>query len=751
MDKFLTNKMLSDDIRKELADGIEIGEDIKFCIMSDLDNNAKYNSSILAVTQHRAYVYDSVSRKIARIILFIDIDKIVVKRFYGNAVLRCTMKDGQNLNIFRFSYSALSLCEAAATFIEQLNAGSDFAEELDIVSAAYEKQMSVCPKCGRALPRPGASCIYCQSKSMLVNKLLKYIAPQKKILIISLILALISTTVALLPPYMTKMLIDDIIPSSDKRKLIMIVIILLIAYIFQYSVSTIRGYMLRIAGDKIVADLRNDIYEKAQYLPMSFYDKTSTGAVINRIAGDTNTLQAFMIRITQEVITQFFLLFGIVILMFFMNWQLTILSLLPVPVVVIGARYFSFKIFPFYRRIWRRWSAVSSILTDTIPGIRVIKSFTNEKNAVKTFTDHNSEWLRTDIKAAKILNIFPNSISFLVTCGSLLIWLFGGMQVINTPQFLSLGLLVSFLTYTGMFYGPVGFFANLSDSYQGALAATERIFDIVNAEPENNFGEGNIPENGLTGRIEFKNVNFSFDRSKKILKNISFIIEPGEIVGIVGTTGSGKSTLVNLLLRFYDNYDGDILIDGINIREIDMQYFRSQIGYVQQEPMMFHDTIFNNIAYGSPEAVVEQVINAADVANAHEFIARQPDGYDTVLGERGVGLSGGERQRLSIARAVLKNPSLLVFDEATASVDSETESLIQEAIERLIKERTTIMIAHRLSTLSKANRILVVDNGEIIENGSPVELMALKGKYYKLVQIQKMTDKARKQKDQERL
>lgn len=233
------------------------------------------------------------------------------------------------------------------------------------------------------------------------------------------------------------------------------------------------------------------------------------------------------------------------------------------------------------------------------------------------------------------------------------------------------------------------------------------------------------------------------------MSNINLKIKQGEVIGIVGTTGSGKSTLINLLMRFYDGYEGDIILDGINIKDVDIGYYRSKIGYVQQDPMMFSDTIFNNISYGVPGASVEEVIHAADVANAHGFVARLPDAYDTILGERGVGVSGGERQRISIARAVLKNPNILIFDEATAAVDSETENLIQQAIDRIISGRTTLMIAHRLSTLRKADRIIVVDNGEIIENGTPQELMALKGKYYKLIQIQSMADQVKKSKEEE--
>ncbi len=413
-----------------------------------------------------------------------------------------------------------------------------------------------------------------------------------------------------------------------------------------------------------------------------------------------------------------------------------------------GARIFSRKIFPFYLKIWRRWAAVSSVLTDTIPCIKVVKSFAGEKRTVKKFEKYNNEWLRIDIQASKIVTIFPQTVSFFISCGTLLLWAVGGQWVIKgADSALTAGLLVSFLSYAGTFYGPVNFFANLSDAYNQALSAAERIFDILDAEPEPDFNKENCPP--IRGKIEFRNVNFSFDRTKKVLSDINLTIEPGDIVGIVGTTGSGKSTLINILMRFYDHYEGEIFVDGHNIKELSLEYYRSKIGYVQQEPMMFSDTIFNNIAYGKPDAHVEEVIHAADIANAHEFIARQPDGYDSMLGERGIGLSGGERQRISIARAVLKNPSLLIFDEATASVDSETENLIQEAIERLIKGRTTLMIAHRLSTLRKANKIIVVDQGKIIENGSHEELMALRGKYYKLVEIQSMSEKIRQSKEQE--
>lgn len=749
----LTNLPLDEASSRAIEQALEEGESLLFTIVGDYTAEGTYGQTVLAATGHRVLSYDPTYEGLIRSYAFSDIQSAVNKRMYGNARMNLTMKDGSTVQIFRFSYRVAALCDMCAAFLTHVAEGGDLKEEMEIVEATFEKVMCVCPKCGRTLIRPGAECVHCQSKRKVFGKLIHYVKPHTTLLIISLLLSGITTTIALLPPIMTKSIVDDVIPNPDKqaalKQLGIIVLTLFIAYIIHYSISALRGYMLRVCGDRMVEELRNDVYEKAQHLPMKFYDKTSTGSVINRISGDTNTLQAFMLRVTQEVVVQFFLLIGIIVIMFAMNWKLTLLSLIPVPLVVIGSRIFGKKIAPFYRRIWRRWAAVTSVLTDTIPCVRVIKAFAGEERAVDKFKKYNDEWLKVDIKSARITTAFPNIVSFVVTCGSLLIWAVGGKWVVDggNTSGLTAGLLVSFISYASLFYGPVNFFANLNDTYQGALASIERIFDILDAEPEPDLHKGNCPEQ-IKGKIEFRNVNFSFDKTKKVLSDVSFVIEPGDIVGIVGTTGSGKSTLVNLLLRFYDQYEGQILVDGIDLKELDLSYFRSKIGYVQQEPMMFSDTIYNNIAYGVPDAQVEAVIHAADVANAHDFIIKQPDGYDSMLGERGVGLSGGEKQRLSIARAVLKNPSILIFDEATAAVDSETESQIQEAIDRLISGRTTLMIAHRLSTLRKANKILVVDQGKIIENGSHDELMALKGKYYRLIEIQSLSEKLQRDREE---
>ena len=749
MKELLINTALSDEEMKKLRSREDPAFPYLFAIVGDITVKSEYCRNVLLVSETKIDTYEIDTDHFGRSVALDEVESAQNKRMYGNALLRLKLKSGETVNIFRYTFSVNALSEAAAGFIGTVSSGGNVDEAYDCMKAVYEKQLSVCPKCGRTLSSPGATCIHCASKKKVVAKLGKYLIPEIKQLVFSILLAVTSTSLSLIPPMLTKSLVDDILPNRNAEKLTYVAIGLVALHIMTHLIGAVRGTVLRKAGDRIILNLRNDVFEKAQYLPMRFYDKTSTGAVINRISGDSNTLLGFMLRITQEVVVEFFKMIGIIVVMLIMNPRLTLLSLIPVPLVVIGARIFGKKIRPFYLRIWRRWTAVASVLTDTIPGIRVVKSFTNEEGAAKRFKKENQEWYNTDASAAAILNAFPAIVNTLISIGSVMIWVFGGRMVINGSAELTPGLLVSFISYASMFYGPVNFFANLYDSYQSALASSERILDILDAEPEHDFGKGHVLP-GIKGKIEFKNVSFSFDRTKKTLKNINLTINPGDIVGIVGTTGSGKSTLINLFMRYYDHYDGEIYVDGVNIKDIDMQYYRGQIGFVQQEPLMFHDTIFNNIAYGIENCPVERVLQAADVANAHEFIVRQPDGYDAVLGERGVGLSGGERQRVSIARAVLKNPSILVFDEATASVDSETEHLIQEAIERLISGRTTIMIAHRLSTLSKANKIVVVDNGEIIECGSPEELLAAKGKYYRLVEIQSMSDKLTRAKAESR-
>ena len=446
MDKLLVNSLLSEEELAELKGRETPGHPWIFAIVGDISILSNYCRSVLLVSDIEVTTHEFNTHHAGTTIRIADIEKTHTRRMYGNAMLCLELKNGLEEKIFRYTFSVNTLCEGASTFINSLVNGEDIEEATECMKAIYEKQLSVCPKCGRTLASPGAECLNCASKKKLVAKLGKYIVPEWKKLIISVILSIASTALALVPPMLTRSLVDEILPNKDAAMLTQVVIALISLQIVSHLISGTRGYVLRLVGDRIVSNLRNDVYEKAQYLPMRFYDKTSTGAVINRISGDSSTIQSFMLRITQEVVVQFFKMIGIVVVMLVLNPKLTLLSLVPVPLVVIGSRIFGKKIRPFYLRIWRRWTAVSSILTDTIPGIRVVKSFTNEKNTTARFKEKNEEWYKTDTNAAKILNAFPAIVGTFIGLGSVVIWAFGGTMVIEGNGGLTVGLLVSFIS-----------------------------------------------------------------------------------------------------------------------------------------------------------------------------------------------------------------------------------------------------------------------------------------------------------------
>jgi len=764
------------------------GRPPELAVVSDMCLEGKYGASVMGVAGDALAVVDEGHEGGGMGLGLSRILSLESKRLYGNVIVYAFLKGGDGdapvkeppkrpkkahgegkvpmkragvrMELFRSTYSTAPICDAVANYVNSIigysdlentvgNPPKDAGESFLSAKAAFEKSRSVCPKCGRRLRNPESRCLKCASKKQVISKLWSYLRPKRHILLTALVISVVTTALSLTPTYINAILIDSVIPERDKTGLLIVVLSLAGIFLAQRVLGSLQGYMFRVVSANFSRLMKKEVFSKAQYLAMSFYDKATTGSVMNRIGGDTATIQGFVMQLAREAIIQFLTMVGIISIMFVMDWRLTFLSLIPVPVLVILSRRYGRRIMPMYRRLWRRNTAMSSTLTDSIPGIRVIKTFSGEERSIAKYGSHVDDYTKVDLEIARVAAFYPTLIGFLVSLGSLAIWFVGGNWVIGGSGMLTLGRLMAFIGYTGMFYGPVNFFLNLNESYNHTIVSMEKVLEILDADPESNFGKENRLRR-MMGKIEFRGVSFSFDRSKKVINNASFVIEPGDVVGIVGTTGAGKSTLINLLMRFYDDYEGEILIDGVNVKDVDMDYYRAQIGYVQQEPMMFRDSVFNNIAYADPMANVEQVLAAAEIANAHQFISKFPDGYDTFLGERGVGLSGGEKQRVSIARAVLRNPSVLVFDEATSAVDSETEKLIQEAIEQMITGRTTIMIAHRLSTLRKANKIIVVDRGNIIEFGTPEELMALEGKYHKLIKIQTMSEQVATMKREER-
>ncbi len=719
---------IADRCRAVLRDG----EQLEKTASIDLTRDGSYTDGAVCLTDQRLIIF-SPDHADGHLDLERDaVKKISVVGLYGNYLLQITRSD-QPETIGRFTNrwreDVERVCRSMGSCYQAVGADSGNG------GTTPGREQNRCPSCGRTLPRKNATCPYCIDKRKVINRLLAYIQPHKKLALLGLLFSLIATTASLAPPYFTRVLVDDVVLARNLRLLWTMVSLLLITHLVHGVFNGLRAFHVRVLAQKVVYDIRTQVFAKMQRLSVNYFDKRSTGAIMSRISNDTQQLQSFIIEVTRDVIVQILTLLIIGVVMFSMHWQLALITLIPIPLVTLGARIFARKIHPVYHRVWRRRAHMNAILGDSIPGIRVIKAFTGEERQEKRFASTSAEFLQEQIRAAHMASIFSPTIGFFMMLSGIIIWGLGGYWVITQPDRLSLGVLVAFISYAWRFFAPVQFLARLSDMVQQATTSAERVFEILDDQPEPNLGEKKVLEQ-IKGEVNFRHVSFSYDQDNKVLDNINLVIKPGETIGIVGTTGSGKTTIANLFLRFYEPDEGQILLDGTDIRDLDIHYLREHTGFVLQEPLLFRDTIGNNIAYSKPEATTDEILQAAVAANAHAFIQQFPDAYDTFVGERGVGLSGGEKQRISIARAIIKDPAILILDEATASVDTETEQLIQEAINRLIEKRTTLIIAHRLSTLKKADRIIVMDKGRIAEAGTHDELMDQKGIFYRLIKMQ---------------
>ncbi|MEN8906397.1 MAG: ABC transporter ATP-binding protein, partial [Clostridiales bacterium] len=499
--------------------------------------------------------------------------------------------------------------------------------------------------------------------------------------------------------------------------------------------NIIYGRINAYVTSNIIYDIKTLLFKSMQKLSINFYLNKQTGNLMTRVSGDTDNIQEFFHDGIPELFTNVVIIIIVVITMFIQNTLLTIISLSTTPILLIV----SLKIFPIikkkYTSMYISRSLLNSLVNDVLMGFRVVKAFGKEKEEIGRFSKSSSYVKKLEYNLAKFTNLIFQSMNILMISSSIIIWGFGGWQVINGQM--EFGMLITFTGYVALINRPLIYMVQTTNWWSNAMNSAGRIFEILDSLPDVIEKKNPIVKRKFDGLIEFKNINFSYEANKNILHNINMIIEPGEVIGIVGRSGAGKSTIANLLMRMYDTTKGEIRIDGVNIKNYAFKCLNKNIGMVMQDVYLFTGSIYENIAYAKPSSSMEEIINAAKAAFAHDFILKLPYGYDTVIGKNAQSLSGGEKQRLSIARTILHNPKILILDEATSSVDTKTEKQIQKAIDILVSGRTVISIAHRLSTLNNADRIFVIEKGRIIEFGTHRELMGIKGEFYEMYIKQK--------------
>ena len=599
----------------------------------------------------------------------------------------------------------------------------------------------VCPKCGMPL-EGGNECVFCRSKGSVMLRLLKMIRPYRKYFFAAVVFTVISQAVWVFVPYLDRVLIDRYVtPKTDNVHGIAVIALSMMTLLAAAGISDFFNMKnsFRVALN-LGKDIREAVFEKSQQLSMSSVSKRTAGELINRISNDAAKIEDFVTANGKDMIVKLLSFIILSTLMFLINWKLALLTLLPTPFALILVKKLEHIMHMNYTRVWKTSVAHSEKLHDILHGIREVKSFGREKQEEERYSRYSLAFTKACIRGETMWYMTQPFAYFIVTAGNYLMLYFGGKMVLG--EALTLGQLVQFTTYASMLYDPINWLFQMPRLLADASVSAGKVFEILDERSD----VRDIPDPvrlEIKGDIELDDVSFGYRSYDPVLKNITCNIRQGEMIGIVGHSGVGKSTLINLIMHLYYCTGGEIRIDGVPIGDIEQHSLRSQIGVVLQESFLFDGSVYDNISYAKPQAGFEEIIRAAKIANAHEFITKLPDGYNTKVGNKGFQLSGGERQRIAIARAVLNDPRIIILDEATASLDTQTEKMIQQSLAKLTEGRTTIAIAHRLSTLSNADRLFVLDKGRLAETGTHKELMEKKGVYYRLVMAQRQTTKMR--------
>lgn len=570
-------------------------------------------------------------------------------------------------------------------------------------------------------------------KSLL--RVLHYLRPHRGLAWATLACAACATSMELVPPWIVKIVIDDVIQAGQAARLPWVLAALVAAYGLKNLFASLRIRLNNRLEQTVVHDLRSQIFAALQRLSITYFENRSTGEIMSRVTNDTEHVERIFIDGLEGAMTASLTLVGITVMLFVLNWKLAALSLLPIPVLVVSASWFTRTVHGYYHRIRKSSAELSGYLQDALSGIRETMGFNRQPHEQARFDRLSRSYSDANLKAMYLWSLYSPGMILVGSLGTVLILWHGAGEVLAGR--LTLGELVLFLSYLALFYVPINQIHSVNHMLQHALAASERVFEVLDAVPDVADRPGvTAPPHKLRGEVRFEQVRFHYRRDAPVIKGLSAFVAAGERVALVGPSGAGKSTLVRLLMRFYDVTGGAILLDGTDVRDLPLAYVRQQIGFVQQEPFLFNGTVRDNILYGDLAATQAQVEAAAKAARAHEFIVALPEGYDTWIGERGVKLSVGQKQRVSIARVLLKDPPIVVFDEATSNIDTETEVKIREALNELTRGRTTFIIAHRLSTLHDVDRILVLDGGRLVEEGRHDELLSRGGLYAALYEAQ---------------
>lgn len=566
------------------------------------------------------------------------------------------------------------------------------------------------------------------------KRLISYVKPYLSRLAVAVICIIAAASANLYVPWVIKEVIDKVLAEKDMMMLNAIAAAIVVVYLLRGIFFYGQTYLMSYIGQRVIIDIRQAVYRHMQKLSLSYYEKKKTGTMMSYITNDVAALQGALVESVIELVTEASILLGSLAMMFYLHWKLTLLTLVTLPMVGVAINLFGKKLRRTSAVMQERAADITSVLQETLSAVRVVKSFVREEYESERFSRENFSNFRAQMKNAQLMATLTPVIEFLAAIGVTVIIWYGGWAVINGG--LTAGALIAFLVYAINLSNPIKRLSKVYGNIQKALAAAERVFGVLDTVPEIQDMPGAVDLPVIRGEVAFHHVTFEYKPGEPVLSDISLTARPGQMVAIVGPSGAGKTTIANLIPRFYEPAVGYVSIDGVDIKTVTLDSLRQQIGIVPQETLLFNGTIYDNILYGNLTASNDEVIAAAKAANAHNFIMDMPDGYDTQIGERGSKLSGGQRQRIAIARAILKDPRVLILDEATSALDTESEKLVQEALDKLMLNRTSFVIAHRLSTVLRADIILVMERGRIVERGTHEELLKLDGIYSKLYHVQ---------------